>query len=107
MSLVPDQRVVEQFAGAAADPTLHDCVRAGGLDGTLQDPDAGSGEDRVEKAAVNLVSRSRSRNLIAPARSLRSMSRFRACCVTQALLGWAVTPRIRMRRVACSITARA
>jgi hypothetical protein len=41
MSLVPDQRVVEQFSAAATDPTLRVRVRAGGLDGTLQDPDAG------------------------------------------------------------------
>jgi hypothetical protein len=31
--------------------------------------------------------------------------RFRAACVTQEAVGWAVAPRILMRRVACSITA--
>ena len=60
----------------------------------------------ASKAAGNWVSRSRSRNLLDSAPWSRSMSRFRACWVTQSLLGWAVTPRIRMRRVACSMAAR-
>jgi len=34
------------------------------------------------------------------------MARFRAVWVTQAAVGCAVTPRIRIRRVACSMTAR-
>jgi hypothetical protein len=48
MPLVPDQRLVEEFASAAADPAFHDRVRAGCLDGAAQDPDAGAGEHRVE-----------------------------------------------------------
>jgi predicted CoA-binding protein len=36
----------------------------------------------------------------------RSMARLRAAWVTQAVVGCAVAPRTRMRRVACSMTAR-
>jgi len=39
------------------------------------------------------------------AESSRSMSRFLACWVTHAWVGWVVAPRMWMRRVACSITA--
>jgi hypothetical protein len=38
--------------------------------------------------------------------SSRSITRFRAAWVTQAAVGCAVTPRIRIRRAACSMTAR-
>jgi hypothetical protein len=34
------------------------------------------------------------------------MARLRTAWVTQAAVGWAVAPRMRMRRVACSMTAR-
>lgn len=33
------------------------------------------------------------------------MARFLAACATQKALGYAVAPRIRIRRLACSITA--
>ena len=55
-------------------------------------------------AAVNLLSRSRIRNLNGPARSPRSMSRLRACWAVHALVGCAVTPRMCTRRVSISIT---
>jgi hypothetical protein len=42
----------------------------------------------VSKTAVNLVSRSRSRNRSESARWPRSISRFRACWATQAPVGW-------------------
>src|ERR1017187_1986319 len=48
---------------------------------------------------VNLLSRSRIRNLKRPARSPRSMSRLRACCAVHAPVGLAVTPRMCTRRV--------
>jgi hypothetical protein len=38
--------------------------------------------------------------------SCRSMARLRAAWVTQAAVGWPVAPRVRIRRLACSITAR-
>jgi len=37
--------------------------------------------------------------------SCRSMTRFRASCTTHPAVGCAVAPRIRTRRVACSMTA--
>ena len=46
----------------------------------------------ASKAAANLLSRSRIRNRNRSARSSRSMSRLRACWVTQAAVGWAVIP---------------
>jgi hypothetical protein len=46
----------------------------------------------ASKAAVNFVSRSRSRNRKLVTRWSRSISRFRACCATQAPVGCAVTP---------------
>ena len=60
----------------------------------------------ASKAAVNLLSRSRIRNRNCSARSPRSMSRLRACWVTQAPVGWAVIPARCTRRRPCSITTR-
>jgi hypothetical protein len=56
--------------------------------------------------AGNLPSRSRMRYLALDPASSRSMTRFLATCATQEAFGWAVAARIRIRRVACSITAR-
>jgi hypothetical protein len=55
----------------------------------------------------NLLSRSRSRirNRARQSASWRSMTRFFAACTTQEVVGCAVAPRIRTRRLACSITA--
>ena len=61
----------------------------------------------ASKAAVNLLSRSRIRNRNRRSASSRSMSRLRACWVTQAPVGWAVTPRMCTRRLACSMTKNA
>jgi hypothetical protein len=44
----------------------------------------------ASNAAVNLASRSRIRNRMRCPASLRSMSRLRACWVSQAPVGWAV-----------------
>src|SRR5258708_4452041 len=54
-------------------------------------------------AAVNLLSRSRIRNLNCPARSPRSIIRLRACWAVQAPVGCAVTPRMCTVRVLISI----
>jgi hypothetical protein len=61
----------------------------------------------ASNALVYLLSRSRIRYCIAvvPA-SWRSMMRFRACWVVQPAVGCAVAPRMRTRRVVCSMTAR-
>ena len=48
VELVPDQRLVEQFTSAAADPALHDRVRAGCSDGAAQDRDAGVAKHGVD-----------------------------------------------------------
>ena len=55
-------------------------------------------------AAVNLLSRSRIRNLNWPARVPRSISRLRACWVVHGPVRCAVTPRMCTRRVWVSIT---
>jgi hypothetical protein len=54
--------------------------------------------------AVNLLSRSRIRNLNRAACSPRSMSMLRACWAVHAPVGCAVTPRMCTRRVWISIT---
>ena len=51
-----------------------------------------SAVNTASKDVVNLLSRSRIRNRNRSARSPRSMSRLRACWVTQAPVGWAVIP---------------
>src|SRR5215213_5048818 len=48
----------------------------------------------ASNAAVNLASRSRMRNRKRRPASSRSMARLRACWVSQAPVGWAVTPRM-------------
>ena len=53
---------------------------------------------------VNLLSRSRIRNLNRAARSPRFMRRSRACWAVHAPVGWAVMPRMCTRRVWISIT---
>jgi hypothetical protein len=56
--------------------------------------------------AVSLLSRSLIKNRKSPARSPRSSSRLRACWATQPAVGFAVTPGIWTRRVACSTTVK-
>ena len=82
-----DQQVIEALAAQRADPALGDRVGPRRLDWGADDADVGAGEDRVEKAAVNLLSRSRIKNRDRSARSPRSMNRLRACWVIQALVG--------------------
>jgi hypothetical protein len=60
----------------------------------------------ASSAAVNLASRSRMRNLNLSARSLRFISRLRACWVTHSPVGCAVIPAKCTRRVSCSMTNR-
>ena len=105
MSLVPDQRVVEQFAAAAADPTLHDRVRPRGLDRTAHDPDPHGCEHRVESGG-ELGIPIAYQELDRLSALVEIDEQVPGCWVTKSLLGWAVTPRIRMRRVACSMAAR-
>jgi hypothetical protein len=60
----------------------------------------------ASNARVYLVSRSLIRCVTAAPTSWRSITKFRADWVTQSAVGWAVAPRMRMRRLACSMTAK-
>jgi hypothetical protein len=53
----------------------------------------------ASNTAVKLAPRSCSTNFTRVPASARSMSRFRACCTTQAWTGYWVAPRTRTRRV--------
>ena len=77
-----DQDVVEAFPSQCPDEPFRDRVCSRCLDRGADDPDVGTGEHGVERG-VNLLSRSRIRNRNLSARKLRSMSRLRACWVTQ------------------------
>ena len=57
----------------------------------------------ASKEEVNLVSRSRMRNLAGVVRSVRSKQKLRACWVTQPQTGLALIPAMRTRRVPCSM----
>src|ERR1019366_550316 len=92
MALIPDKGSVQQLAAASPDPAFGDRVHARRPDVTEHGPDPGP--------------RSRIMNLTRSVWSPRSMIRLRACWVVHAPVGCRVTPRMRMRRVACSITAR-
>jgi hypothetical protein len=104
VSLVPDEGAVQEFAAAGLYPPFHDRVHARYPHSAEHDLDAGVGEDGVEQGgelpvAVPVMNRARQ------SASSRSMTRFFAVCVTQDAVGCAVAPRIRIRRLACSITA--
>src|SRR6266508_6071250 len=105
MCLVPDQGPVEQLVAAALDPALHDRVHAGLPDTAEHDLDTVSARI-VSNWMGNLPSRSRMRHRAVRPASSRSMARFRPAWVTRAAVGCAVASRIRMRRLACSMTAR-
>jgi hypothetical protein len=106
VSLVGDQEAVEELAADRSDEALGDRVGPWRLHRCLDDPDVDRGEDGVE-GAVNFASRSRMRNRTRWLVSSMSISRLRACWVSQAPVGWAVTPRMWTRRVACSMTKKA
>jgi hypothetical protein len=105
MGLVPDEATVQEFASASADPAFGDRVHAGRLDAAQHGPDASVGEDCVERAG-EVDPRSRIMNLTRCAWSPMSIRKLRACWAVHCPVGCRVTPRIWMRRVACSITAR-
>jgi hypothetical protein len=103
MSSTNDQHPVQQLTTDRADPSLGVGVRPWRPHRHAQrlDPWAAKTASNV---AVNLASRSRSRNLNRSMRPASSMSRLRACWVTHIPVGLAVTPRMCTRRVASSIT---
>jgi hypothetical protein len=85
----------------AARPAL---AREPGHGGTGDGGDMGPAPRRPARAAGRLVSRSRMRNWKRRPAPSRSMTRLRACWVSHSPVGWAVTPRMWTRRVACSMT---
>jgi hypothetical protein len=99
------QGPVEEFGSARAHSPLHDGVHSRYADSGLHGGDAFVVEDRVEGGGVLAVAARIRCFTVAPA-SWRSMTRFLARCVVQAAVGWAVAPRMRTRRVACSMTAK-
>ena len=100
-----DQEMVEAFTAQGADEAFRDRVRSRCPTGVRMMRMSAPAKT-ASKAAVNLLSRSRIRNRNRAARSPRSMSRLRACWVTQAPVGWAVIPAMCTRRLPCSITTR-
>jgi hypothetical protein len=104
MGLVPDEGAVQELAAASPDPALGDRVHTRRPHVAQHGPDPGAGEDRIERGGEvrSAVADHELRSACPP----RSISRLRACCVVHSPVGCRVTPRMRMRRVACSITAR-
>lgn len=103
--LVPDGGAVQRFSAKAEYPAFHDRVHARNTGAAEDDLDTGVGENLVEQGGY-FASRSRIRYLTRAPACSRSMARFLAAWVAQAAVGWAVVPRARIRRVACSMTAR-
>src|SRR2546429_2301908 len=103
--LAEGHQMIQALAAQRAHERFRESVRPRRLDRGLDDPCAVPGKD-LSSAAVNLLSRSRIRNLKVLARSPRSMSKLRACWAVQAPVGCAVTPRIWTVRVSISITNR-
>src|SRR5689334_2178785 len=104
MALIPDQGAVEKLAAASADPAFGYRVHPGRPHVTEHGADPGTGEDRVERSRV--VRAAVADHLTRCACSPRSMIRLRACWAVHSPVGCRVTPRMRMRLVACSMTAR-
>ena len=103
VSFIDDQDSVEEFAADGADEALGDRVRPRCPHRRLDDAGVEGGEDGVEGGGELGVAVADEEPEARPASS-RSMSRLRACWVSQAAVGWAVTPRMCTRRVACSMT---
>ena len=105
MGLVPDEGAIQEFA--AASPIQRSVIAFMRGVWMLQSTVRMSASARTaSNAAVKFDPRSRIMNLTRCACSSRSMRRLRACWAVHSPVGWRVMPRIRMRRDACSITAR-
>jgi hypothetical protein len=94
-----DQKVIEAFPAQCADEAFRNRVRPGRLDGGADDPDVGTGEDRVERGgdlAVPVADQEPNRS----ARSPRSINRLRACWMTL----WG--SRSRLRALTCDFRRR-
>jgi hypothetical protein len=100
-----DPQVVEAFAAQRPDDALGHRVRARCADGGAENADVGAGEHGVEGGGeLGIAVPDQESELFGAAP--RSISRLRACWVTQAPVGWAVIPASCTRRRSCSITSR-
>src|ERR1700733_1245856 len=105
MVLVPDEGAVQKLASASPDPAFGDRVHAGRPHIAQHGPDPGVGEDRVERGGE--VRAAVADHELDSVRLLAEVHEEVACLLGGPLPGGCkVTPRMRMRRVACSITAR-
>jgi hypothetical protein len=98
-----DQAMVKALLADGPDPTLGDGVGVGRPNRRADD--LGTVERQTSSnALVNLVSRSRIRNLNAAARSPSATRRLRACWATHGPVEWAVTPATCTCRLPSSMT---
>ena len=105
VELVPDEGAVQEFAAASADPAFGDRVHPGRLDVAQHGPDARVGEDGVERGGeVRAAVVDHLLDLVGLVADVHDQ--VAACWVVHSPAGCKVTPRMRTRRVACSITAR-
>src|SRR5258705_12592128 len=105
MRLVPDEGRIEDLAGASADPAFGDRVHARRLDVAEHGPDPGIGENGVERSGV--VRAAAADNELDLVRLLAEVhDQVAGLLGGPRPVGCRVTPRMRMRLVACSITAR-
>src|SRR5207248_10070276 len=104
MVLIPDEGAIQELASAAPGPGFQDRGHAGvrTLQGTVSMP---APARTASKALVKFDPRSRIMNLIRCVCAPGSIIRLRACCTVRSPVGCSVTPRMRIRRVACSTTA--
>jgi hypothetical protein len=102
--MVPHQGPAEQLAAAGLHPSLRDRVHSRHLDPAEHDLDPGVLEYGVEQAR-KLAIAVQDQEPRPAAASSRSMTRFFAAWATQKAVGCGVAPRIRIRRLACSMTA--
>src|SRR5712691_4540568 len=105
MGLVPDEGSVEALAAASADPAFSNSVHPSRPNVAQHGPDPGTGEDRGERGGA--VRASVGDHEPGPVRLLAQVHHQIAGLLGGPVPGWVqVTPRMRMRLVACSITAR-
>ena len=86
-----DEKPIEALSTYGADEAFGDGVRRGARTGVLMIR-MPSATKTASKEKVNLVSRSRIKNLAGDVRSVIPKQKFRACWVTQVQVGYAVTP---------------
>ena len=105
MDLVPDESAVQELASASADPAFGDRVHPGRPDVAEHDPDPGIGQGRVECGGI--VRAAVADHELDPVRLLAEIhDQVAGLLAVQSPVGCRVTLRMRMRLVACSITAR-